>query len=64
VNDAMKAPEEYEVVAENHSRFQGRNYYGAGAADRAELDYLRAWKRWAEGQLKVVRVFIETHTRG
>lgn len=41
-------PKEYEVQNAQQASFNGRSYYGPNAADRAELDYLRAWKQWAE----------------
>ena len=33
------------------AEYQGRRFYGEHADDLAELNYLRAWKRWAESQL-------------
>lgn len=49
----LKVPPEPEVVGWQHSRYNGREFYGQHADERAELTYLRDWKRWAEQELRI-----------
>jgi hypothetical protein len=41
-------PKPWTTIARNESEYAGRKFYGPLADDRAELTYLRDWKRWAE----------------
>ena len=56
----MEKPKEYEVINAGHARFNGRDYYGPGSSDRAELDYLRAYKAWADNAIAAVIELVRT----
>jgi len=51
-------PQPPKFITMGESEYGGRKFYGTGfgcnghADMRAELTYLRDWKRWAERQLK------------
>lgn len=53
----LTKPVEYEVLEIGHSRWNSRNYYGDHAADLAELSYLRAYRAWADQELKSLNGF-------
>lgn len=50
-------PQEPQFIGIGLATYNGRNFYGDGmgcnghAHDRAELTYLRDWKRWAEEEM-------------
>jgi hypothetical protein len=51
-------PQEPKFITMGQAEYNGRMFFGDGmgcnghAHDRAELTYLRDWKRWAESQLE------------
>lgn len=53
----LKKPPETEVLGWQHCRYNGRDFYGEHADERAELTYLRDWKRWAEQELRSLEAF-------
>lgn len=59
-------PKEPTFVTIGVAEYNGRKFFGDGmgcnghAHDRAELTYLRDWKTWAEGQLEIMRAFLES----
>lgn len=53
----IKKPAEWECLGVNHSRYNGRDFYGEHADDMAELNYMRDWKRWAEQELRSLEGF-------
>jgi predicted alpha/beta hydrolase len=55
-----KAPVDVERRGGFESVYNGRRFYGVGASDRAELTYLRDWKRWLEAQLAIMRDFLRS----
>ena len=53
----LAKPVEPDYVGLQHARYNGRDFYGEHAHDRAELTYLRDWKHWAEQELRGFEAF-------
>lgn len=53
----LPKPNDWESLGPRHARYKARDFYGEHAADMAELNYLRDWKRWAEQQLASLEAF-------
>jgi predicted alpha/beta hydrolase len=64
MSGSIEEPVEWMTFNAQHSRYQGRDFYGERADDLAELHYLRDWQRWARREIKTLRDEIFTLTGG